>query len=105
MSADMGGTQIYSVLEHILRGKQEISAENKISYYPRQIFLLTDGNVSNTSQCVDLVRRHSQSTRIFTFGIGNEVSHTLVTEIAKASEGNFEFFNHGEDMGEKIMNN
>ena len=39
----------------------------------RQIFLLTDGEVDNTPQCVDYVRQSANTTRVFTFGIGNQV--------------------------------
>lgn len=48
MTADMGGTEIYAPLMNILRSKL-------IDGYPRQIFLLTDGGVSNTEGVIDLV--------------------------------------------------
>ena len=41
MQADLGGTEIYNPLEIIL-------IEKPIQGYPRQVFLLTDGQVSNT---------------------------------------------------------
>lgn len=42
------------------------------------MFLLTDGAVSNTQLVVDLVRKHSETTRVHTFGIGTGVSTALV---------------------------
>lgn len=41
MSADMGGTEIEGPLRKILQSKLKEG-------YPRQVFLLTDGEVSNT---------------------------------------------------------
>ncbi len=50
MSADMGGTEIYNPLSKILQTKV-------IDGYPKQIFLLTDGDVSNTEGVIQLVGR------------------------------------------------
>lgn len=50
MSADMGGTEIYEPLDKILKNKV-------IEGYPKQIFLLTDGGVSNTEGVIRLVEK------------------------------------------------
>lgn len=50
MKADMGGTQIYNPLFKILQNKV-------IEGYPKQIFLLTDGDVSNTDKVIELVAK------------------------------------------------
>lgn len=71
--------------------------------YPRQLFILTDGEVDNTQQCVDSVRSNAHTTRVFTFGIGNEASQELVKGMAKAGEGFFEFVQTGENMEAKVM--
>jgi uncharacterized protein YegL len=59
--------------------------------YPRQVFLLTDGQVSNTQQVIDLTKQNADSTRIFTFGLGSSVSRPLVEGIATAGGGQAEF--------------
>ena len=71
--------------------------------YPRQLFILTDGEVDNTQQCIDCVRNNAHTTRVFTFGIGNEASQELVTGMAKAGEGFFELIATGENMEAKVM--
>ena len=43
MQADLGATEIYTPLHKILK-------EKIIDGYPRQIFLLTDGKVSDTER-------------------------------------------------------
>ena len=52
---------------------------------PMQVFLLTDGEVTNTQDVVSLCGRYHKETgaRVFTFGIGNDVSHALVRGAAR----------------------
>merc|ERR1719361_2536498 len=49
----------------------------------RQVFLLTDGEVSNTQDVINLVKKHSSKNRIFSFGIGQGVSSELVDGVAR----------------------
>jgi len=79
-NADLGGTELLEPLRNILNSKTKEG-------YSRQIFLLTDGEVSNSRECIELARTQSNSTRIFTFGIGTSVDKHLVTEIAAVSNG------------------
>ncbi len=52
----------------------------------RQVFLLTDGEVSDTEAVVRLCRQQHSATgaRVFSFGIGADVSHALVHGAASA---------------------
>jgi hypothetical protein len=67
MSADMGGTEIYSPLQNLLNAKT-------IEGYPKQIFLLTDGGVSNTEGVIKMVGKNNKYSRVHTIGIGNGAS-------------------------------
>jgi hypothetical protein len=67
MSADMGGTEIYNPLQNLLSGKL-------IDNYPKQIFLLTDGAVSNTEGVIKMVGKSNKYSRVHTIGIGNGAS-------------------------------
>jgi len=75
MEANMGGTNIVQPLQFILTQKAKEGIPRYSSFtllrIQRQLFLLTDGEVPNIAECVDVVRRHSNTTRVFTFGIGN----------------------------------
>jgi hypothetical protein len=77
MSANLGGTNILRPLQEVLQSKPKEG-------YPRQLFILTDGEVGNTQACVDFVRKHADTTRVFTFGVGNDASQDLVRGLAKA---------------------
>ncbi|HYN01874.1 MAG TPA: VIT domain-containing protein, partial [Vicinamibacteria bacterium] len=96
MEADMGGTEIHPALEFVLAGKTQ---EGR----PRQLFVLTDGEVSNTDAVIDLVRRHGGDTRVFTFGIGAAPSHHLVKGLARAGGGEAEFIAPGERIEKKVL--
>jgi hypothetical protein len=96
MNADMGGTEILSALEFVLGAKAPEGL-------PRQIFVLTDGEVSNTDAVIELVRQHGADTRVFAFGIGAAPSHHLVKGLARAGEGEAEFIAPGERIDEKVL--
>ncbi len=96
MLADMGGTEILPALEAIFKKEPRPGC-------PRQLFVLTDGEVSNTEAVIALVRKHSASTRVFTFGIGAGASQHLVKGMARAGEGEAEFIAPGERMEGKVM--
>ena len=49
VEADLGGTEIFSPLEHVLQLPRRAGK-------PRQVFVLTDGAVSNSLECIKLVR-------------------------------------------------
>ena len=57
----------------------------------RQIFLLTDGEISNVTQVLDLCRSMASSTRIFSFGLGKSPSRSLVKGLARSTNGRFVF--------------
>ncbi|CAF4679706.1 unnamed protein product [Rotaria sp. Silwood1] len=57
----------------------------------RQIFLLTDGEISNVNEVLDLCRSMATSTRIFSFGLGHSPSRSLVKGLARATNGRFVF--------------
>ena len=97
MDADMGGTEIMRPLKHIFENMTR--KEN----YPRQLFVLTDGMVSNTQAVIKLVKAHANHTRLFAFGIGTGVSTSLVKGIARAGKGKAEFVTGSDRLQPKII--
>jgi hypothetical protein len=96
LDADMGGTELLPALAYALR-------QAPVPLLTRQILLLTDGEVTNTDEIIDLVRKHAAQARFFTFGIGAGASHHLVRGIARASGGAAEFISPGERIEAKVM--
>ncbi|XP_029433912.1 von Willebrand factor A domain-containing protein 5B1 [Rhinatrema bivittatum] len=94
--ADMGGTNILSPLNWIIR--QPVHRG-----HPRLLFLLTDGAVSNTGKVIELMRHHSFSTRCYSFGIGQNACRRLVQGLASVSKGSAEFLVEGERLQPKMI--
>lgn len=81
IEADLGGTELYRPLSFVMSQPVE-------KKFPRQIFVLTDGAVSNAGLVLDYVRDNiGLETRIFTLGIGSGASEVLVQGIAHLGNG------------------
>ena len=96
MTANFGGTEVYRPLEAIFN-------EKSISGYPKQIFLLTDGDVSNDHSVIKLVKDHCTKARVFSLGLGSSASRHLVKGVARAGNGTSIFASLNEDLRPKVM--
>lgn len=96
LEANLGGTEILPALEAVF-------ASRRASKLPRQLIVMTDGQVTNTEAVMALVRKHSETTRVFTLGIGAGASHDLVRGMARAGEGEAEFIYPGERIESKVL--
>lgn len=96
MTANLGGTEIYEVLQQLL-------SQKPIEDYPRQIFLLTDGGVSDTQEVIRMVALNNKYSRVHTIGIGNGCSEDLVLGCAKKGKGQHVFIVDQENPSEKII--
>eukprot|EP00696_Hemimastix_kukwesjijk_P008933 gnl/Hemi2/21278_TR7053_c0_g1_i1.p1 gnl/Hemi2/21278_TR7053_c0_g1~~gnl/Hemi2/21278_TR7053_c0_g1_i1.p1 ORF type:complete len:311 (+),score=-22.41 gnl/Hemi2/21278_TR7053_c0_g1_i1:101-934(+) len=94
--ANMGGTEIYSALRAVFEQPMR-------NGYPRYVFLLTDGAVSNTNQVLDLINRNNTRARVFTIGVGNGCSADLVTKSASFGRGKHEFVADNSEIYEKVI--
>ncbi|XP_037026786.1 von Willebrand factor A domain-containing protein 5A-like [Bradysia coprophila] len=96
LDADMGGTEILAPLE-------EIFGQPEIDGYFRQIFVLTDGEVSNQNAVVGIVHANAHKVRVFALGIGDAASHGLVGGIAKAGGGTAAYVTYNESVDKKVL--
>ncbi|CAB1349218.1 unnamed protein product, partial [Coregonus sp. 'balchen'] len=67
------------------------------------LFLFTDGEVWNTKEVLDLVKRNAGSHRCFSFGIGEGASSALISGVAKQGGGHAQFITGQDKMQPKVM--
>ncbi|CAF4099496.1 unnamed protein product [Rotaria sp. Silwood2] len=84
MKVDLGGTELMGPLQWI---EQHSPNQGRA----RQIFLPTDGEISNVTAVLDSCRSMASSTRIFSFGLGKPPSQSLVKGLARSTNGRFVF--------------
>lgn len=94
--ADLGGTELMEPLQKVLAGKPTRGA-------CRQVVLLTDGQVGNEPAVLKLAKDRAAFNRIFSFGIGNACSASLVEGLARATRGATEFVGEGEAIEPKVL--
>jgi hypothetical protein len=99
MSADFGGTEMYRPLEHVLT--------NRYKDMPLEVFVLTDGEVWNQEELFGMINKHVDASkgaiRVFTLGIGNDVSHALIEGVARAGNGFAQTVAENEQMNSKVV--
>lgn len=88
MKADMGGTNIYNPLKHIIESQTDrpciLLPNNKLE----KIFILTDGEVDDTQAIISLLaKEHHKKRKIYTLGIGNTVQRELIESVAEVGAG------------------
>ena len=96
LRANLGGTEILPALRFVL--EQPLRGD-----IPRQVVVLTDGEVTNTDAVIALAAQHAAEARIFTFGIGAGASEHLVRGLARAGRGAAEFIHPGERIEPKVI--
>jgi hypothetical protein len=94
--ADMGGTEIAGPLTQIL-------TTEALKGYPRHIFLLTDGQVTDTQYIISLVRENNKYSRVHGIGIGEGASKDLIKGCAEKGKGRAIFLSDHENVAGKII--
>jgi uncharacterized protein YegL len=87
LEANFGGTDIFSPLKHIYDSFQDY---NKINL-PKNIFLLTDGEVNDKDRTLQLIEEYSLIFRIYSIGIGNDFDENLIKNAGILGKGNYNF--------------
>jgi Ca-activated chloride channel family protein len=67
------------------------------------IVLLTDGQVGNENEILEQVLAKRQRSRIYSFGIGTNVSDWMLRELGRRSGGAVELIHPGERIDEKVV--
>ena len=100
LKGDMGGTDIYSPLEYIYQSKNY----EKV-LLPRNIFLLTDGEIDNKKETLTLIENNSNKFSVYSFGIGNDFDEDLIKNAGIVGKGNYSFCKNIEGLNQIIVSN
>ncbi len=98
LDADLGGTNIYSPLKDIYDSNM---IYNKINL-PRNIFLLTDGEIEDKEDTLTIIEKNSDKFSIYSIGIGNDFDKDLIKNAGIIGKGNYNFCSNIECLNEVI---
>ncbi|KAK5919445.1 hypothetical protein CgunFtcFv8_023338 [Champsocephalus gunnari] len=96
MRADMRGTNLLGALSWVYQQPLQRS-------HPRQVFIITDGSISNVAKVLELVRRNTCACRCFGLGLGPRACRRLLQGVAKLTGGTTEFFDEEERLQPKLI--
>ena len=99
LKADLGGTNISSPLNAIYNDNNY----SKINL-SKNIFLLTDGQVHDREQCINLITTNSSKFRIHSLGIGNNFDKILIERCGKLGKGTSSFVEQVEKINSIVIN-
>ena len=100
LDADLGGTDIYSPLQSIYENEREY---DKIKL-PKNIFLLTDGEIDNKKETLEIIEKYSSKFSIFSIGIGDSFDKDLIKNAGIIGKGGFNFCPNLDNLNTIIVN-
>ena len=87
LNANLGGTNIYSPLKYIYDSYKQ---HEKINL-PRNIFLLTDGEIGDKKRTLDLIYNNSSKYFVYSIGIGESFDEDLIKNAGIIGKGGYNF--------------
>ena len=87
LKGDMGGTNIYDPLNYIYKSKHNYDS----ILLPKNIFLLTDGEINDKNETLNLIEKNSNDFVIHSFGMGNSFDEDLIKNAGIIGKGSYSF--------------
>ena len=87
INAFLGGTNLYKPLKEVYDSGKIYDGIN----LPKNIFILTDGEVDNKREVLSLIEKNSNQYSIFSIGIGNSFDEDLIKNAGILGKGNYNF--------------
>ena len=100
LEADRGGTDIFSPLQDIYNSKEDY---NKINL-PKNIFLLTDGEIIDKEATLNVIEKNSNEFFVFAIGIGNYFDEDLIKNAGVIGKGNYNFCKDIKELNKIVVN-
>ena len=87
LDASLGGTELKAPLEDIYNSIKDYEKTN----LPRNIFLLTDGEIWDKKIVLELIEKNSNKFTVYSIGIGNSFDEDLIKNAGVIGKGNYNF--------------
>jgi len=98
-TSNFGGTEMYQPLEDIFK--------RRFKDMDLEVFLLTDGEIWDQERLFTMINKYigesKGAIRVFTLGIGSDVSHALIEGVARAGNGFSQAVGDNENMNSKVV--
>jgi Ca-activated chloride channel family protein len=94
--ASLGGTEVLPPLA-------DIYEKEPVDGYRRDVILITDGEISNEDEVMELVQHHNHTTTLSTIGIGSGPNEFLIKGVARAAGGSSELIATQERIEPKVL--
>ena len=98
LKANLGGTNISSPLKEIFNSKDYDNIK-----LGRNLFILTDGEVDDREECLDLISKNSDKYKIHSIGIGSSFDKKLIQSAGLQGKGSYHFVNNISDVNSVII--
>ncbi len=100
LSADLGGTNISDPLKDIFNSNDYDNI--KLS---KNLLILTDGEVDNSEECLNLISNNNEQFKIHSIGIGDSFDEYLIKKAGVYGKGSFNFVTNINDINSVIIQN
>ena len=100
MSANKGGTDIYGPLKEIFG---QFNSTYKQIPLSKNVILLTDGEVNNRADTLNLIENNSNNFTVHSIGIGSSFDKLLIENAGKLGKGGFSFAENVEKISEAVI--
>ena len=98
LSANLGGTNIFDPLEDIY---SSYDTYKKLKL-PINIFLLTDGEIQNKKETLELIEQNNNKFHIYSIGIGYDFNKDLIKNAGIIGKGSYNFCTDINNLNEVI---
>ena len=96
VDANLGGTEVLAPLREIYKQKVPDG-------YSREVILITDGEIGNESEIMELIKEGDHGSRLFTVGIGYGPNEYFIRQLTRVAGGTSELIAPGERIEPKIL--
>ena len=98
LKADLGGTDISSPLKDIFNSKDYDDIN-----LGRNLFILTDGEVNDREECLELISINSEKFKVHAIGIGSSFDQKLIRNAGIQGKGSYNFVKNISEINSIII--